>query len=363
MPWKPYRYSDDVESFIHVFHFLVLRYHRTRVIRLHAHVRNTYHHSFTVDGVKLGGKQKYADVTRGSGNAPFEVSGNPELQSVLDQLASACYSSYSSIDMQEMERRYGLTPLEDNIDEGVTLSRGPDPILSLIGLDDSQPQAVVAGPSSEASSPVSTTSHTPKLQMTGPLATVLELLSILLQYRVKKKDKVEDQFEARLYEARSPKVHHLSFLSTSDTQDVPSSADLPNTDTAMRVFGESAIIPSLPPLPPPRAGSSESINHADAIDPGPSPSSVPSSSRAPIGVLGSAANEMTGVSSVSSSVSLSDTRGSTVGPGQPRTARARKRARQSDGQGDAVGVDGHAEPQSQTHVTQPPPPARRAKLC
>ena len=105
-PWKPYRRSDDIESFVHAYIYLVLRYHVTDVDSLAYEIKSRFEGVSVVDGIKVGGEGK-RNLFKSTG-LPFVVVDNPELQKVLDLIVANCMDSYSKINFQHMDRLYGF---------------------------------------------------------------------------------------------------------------------------------------------------------------------------------------------------------------------------------------------------------------
>ncbi|RDX51407.1 hypothetical protein OH76DRAFT_1555123 [Lentinus brumalis] len=105
-PRKPQRVSDDLESFIHAFYYLVLKYHSTSLISLKEFVETTFENASLVRGVKVGGQAKltYFALKR----PRFKVRNNPVLQEVLEAIHKGCYESYQQIDFDQMEELYAI---------------------------------------------------------------------------------------------------------------------------------------------------------------------------------------------------------------------------------------------------------------
>ncbi|KAM5541449.1 hypothetical protein V8D89_005003 [Ganoderma adspersum] len=106
MPWKPYRRTDDVESFIHVYLYLVLRYHVTSVLSLQELVKTYFEGVSLIHGIKVGGDRKLALLT--SAKLSFRVYSNPKLQHLLETIFLQCSQSYNMLDLTEMHLRYGF---------------------------------------------------------------------------------------------------------------------------------------------------------------------------------------------------------------------------------------------------------------
>ncbi|KAI0794681.1 hypothetical protein C8Q74DRAFT_1327219 [Fomes fomentarius] len=108
-PRKPCRLSDDLESIVHSYRYLVLRYHVTDVSmnsELRTFVEATYEQVTKVNGVLIGGMTKLRQFT--SPTSPFKVFENDDLQSVLDALADGCFSFYAQISLPRMQEKYGI---------------------------------------------------------------------------------------------------------------------------------------------------------------------------------------------------------------------------------------------------------------
>ncbi|RPD57226.1 hypothetical protein L226DRAFT_489397 [Lentinus tigrinus ALCF2SS1-7] len=118
-PRKPPRLSDDLESFIHVFRYLVLKYHFTLTRSLKVFVTDLFESATWVRGIKVGGETKMLEFL--SLASPIAVRNNTVLQAVLDAIHKGCYDSYKQIDRNAMQDRYGIdepemeaVPLEDD---------------------------------------------------------------------------------------------------------------------------------------------------------------------------------------------------------------------------------------------------------
>ncbi|TBU24408.1 hypothetical protein BD311DRAFT_791025 [Dichomitus squalens] len=127
-PWKPYRRSDDIESFIHCYIYLVFRYHPTDV-GLREKIETLFEGCLIVGGVMIGGDAKRAMLL--SGHLGAVVKRNPRLQRLLNDILLHCKSCYDEIDYEEMDRLYG--PIEDDahsqteVEEGVLTSADQGP--------------------------------------------------------------------------------------------------------------------------------------------------------------------------------------------------------------------------------------------
>ncbi len=104
-PRKPYRRSDDIESFIHAYLYLVLRYHETRVSSVKDVVMSLFEQVSLVGGTKVGGDAKLAMIE--AGKAPFRIESNTPLQDLILKLIRGCSLAYSQLDFDAMDRFYG----------------------------------------------------------------------------------------------------------------------------------------------------------------------------------------------------------------------------------------------------------------
>ncbi|PIL24569.1 hypothetical protein GSI_12453 [Ganoderma sinense ZZ0214-1] len=107
-PRKPYRLSDDVESFVHVFRWLVLRFHSTEIRNLRTFVDAEYESNVrsAISGIRVGGDQKLRSFS--TPTSLFKVTRNDSLQGLLEQLAYNCFLHYQLIDMDLMHARYSV---------------------------------------------------------------------------------------------------------------------------------------------------------------------------------------------------------------------------------------------------------------
>ncbi|KAI0794673.1 hypothetical protein C8Q74DRAFT_1445969 [Fomes fomentarius] len=108
-PRKPYRLYDDLESFVHLFRNLVLRFHHTNASRrgtLAELVTSLFDSVSRVGGALVGGHLKLEQFK--SPKSPFLVINNSALQAVLDALAQGCYSFYAQVTEDHMEATYGV---------------------------------------------------------------------------------------------------------------------------------------------------------------------------------------------------------------------------------------------------------------
>ncbi len=198
-PWKPYRRSDDNESFIHVYLYLVFRYHATDVGSLGELVTTFFEGVSMVHGIKIGGDSKRQFVT-GSG-FPFEVFSNPKLQDLLDTIVFECSQSYSMIDLPEMRRRYGfgqLSPqpvseIPEDTDTAVPDFTVPD--------DDMPRSKKRVSPSAKAPSRPRAEPEKDLSVVEGILSDVGDLVDLFRAHAMHpRRDKVRDQVIARQHQ-------------------------------------------------------------------------------------------------------------------------------------------------------------------
>ncbi|TBU37709.1 hypothetical protein BD309DRAFT_594715 [Dichomitus squalens] len=94
-PWKRYELSDDVESFVHVLHYLILRYHRTSLRKeLKAFVDSYFSDYDEHHGIHYGGDKKWRLFDHDVVVTPYRVVSDQSLQSLVDGLAVLCHNQY-----------------------------------------------------------------------------------------------------------------------------------------------------------------------------------------------------------------------------------------------------------------------------
>lgn len=108
-PRKPYSLPDDIESFIHVLHYLVLRYTITdHTTHLKDFVKVTYDECTLreLDGAHVGGaaKLKHMDDRL----SPIVPLGNPTLGRLLADLAGICNDHRNQIALSTFDQLYGF---------------------------------------------------------------------------------------------------------------------------------------------------------------------------------------------------------------------------------------------------------------
>ncbi|KAH9929522.1 uncharacterized protein BXZ73DRAFT_102052 [Epithele typhae] len=107
-PFKPYRFSDDLESFVHAYRYLVYRYHPVEEDSLIATVKDIYEVSKLVDGISVGGRRKMKGHQMPKGEPRPDDVGDDGLKNLLKALAKGCYESYRVIDEARMKAAYGI---------------------------------------------------------------------------------------------------------------------------------------------------------------------------------------------------------------------------------------------------------------
>ncbi len=106
-PRKPYEVSDDIESFIHVYHYAILRFHQTdQTNGLAAHFSLVYEQQDfrPEDGAYVGSMTKFLHM-----RAPtsfITLKDNSTLELVLRLLAKLYSQHYATIDKAEYDRKY-----------------------------------------------------------------------------------------------------------------------------------------------------------------------------------------------------------------------------------------------------------------
>ncbi|KAI1783003.1 hypothetical protein LXA43DRAFT_1103114 [Ganoderma leucocontextum] len=243
-PRKPYRTSDDIESFIHAFRYMVLRHHVTKVVKLHTFIETYFENYASVpavfdDGirvVKRGGDEKFLHFqTPKSG---FTVAGSPKLQALLDKIARRCYESYASLDKGQMDNLYGIVErIPDDQQEEEHPAPPPVQSLNLSWLTEPLPEP----PTPIVSLSTTSTSRSDPCEMSGFLADSREVVKVLVAYiadtnsqadqEADSRSKAADEFRRR--DVERPRINlprlenrHISALSTSYTPDSAGSADV-----------------------------------------------------------------------------------------------------------------------------------------
>ena len=205
--------SDDIESFIHVFLYMVLRYHVVDIPDLYDFV-SSYFESFAtvrvvfgdqVWMVKRGGHSKWRQL-KAPTSAVF-VEDNPRLQQLLEDIAYGCYTSYSTITVARMNEAYGLPkdPIDRN-DQQVQHSHPPSDDLDL---------STMGGPLLMPKPPSSQVSSEGACEVSGFLADAGQLREVFKQYVADTKgagrvSKAPDQFKAR--DGEQPKFRYIAPL-------------------------------------------------------------------------------------------------------------------------------------------------------
>ncbi|KAA1476294.1 hypothetical protein DENSPDRAFT_884222 [Dentipellis sp. KUC8613] len=105
-PRKPYRLSDDIESFIHVYHYCVYRFHMTDDINDLADTINRIYAKVTiVKGARIGGKEKLLHME--NRRPPMDVGDeSPTLMKCLVALHRVYNPHYLSLDIDLYQSLY-----------------------------------------------------------------------------------------------------------------------------------------------------------------------------------------------------------------------------------------------------------------
>ncbi|KAM5536947.1 hypothetical protein V8D89_009376 [Ganoderma adspersum] len=105
-PRKPYRLSDDIESFIHAFRYLVPRFHPTDIRGVCCFAETYFERSVQIGGVRLGGETEM--IYFRSKQLPSGVVGHPVLQALLDAIARCYHEFYRLVDCAVTARKYDV---------------------------------------------------------------------------------------------------------------------------------------------------------------------------------------------------------------------------------------------------------------
>ena len=106
-PLRPYRLADDIESFVHVYYYCVLRFHPTNhTYNLAAYVEAVYDAVVVreADGAHIGSMLKLEQMQKETPSIiPTE---NETLAAFLTDVAELCYQHYKTIDLKQLRREY-----------------------------------------------------------------------------------------------------------------------------------------------------------------------------------------------------------------------------------------------------------------
>ncbi|TFY61764.1 hypothetical protein EVG20_g6936 [Dentipellis fragilis] len=107
-PYKPYRISDDIESFVHVYHYCVYRFQTTNAVHKLANIINATYgdgENDIVDGVTIGGSKKLMVMMYTQ--PPMEVDEDyPTLADCLVALHEVYNSHYKAINLALYKQLY-----------------------------------------------------------------------------------------------------------------------------------------------------------------------------------------------------------------------------------------------------------------
>ncbi|RPD52347.1 hypothetical protein L227DRAFT_514951, partial [Lentinus tigrinus ALCF2SS1-6] len=106
-PCCPYRLADDIESFVHVYHYCVLRFHQTnRTSKLASFVENVYDfvEVRAADGAHVGSEDKF-DMMHNARPLTVPIN-NPTLLAFLTDIAKLCSKHYATIDRTQLALEY-----------------------------------------------------------------------------------------------------------------------------------------------------------------------------------------------------------------------------------------------------------------
>ncbi|KAI0737300.1 hypothetical protein C8Q80DRAFT_1358826 [Daedaleopsis nitida] len=117
-PRKPHRLYDDMESFVHAFRQLVVRFRETdQTETLVEYVQFCYEQANRRGDVLIGGSLKLKEFQQPASPITLKDDSIGYLRDALDALASSCYSFYDCVDFARMQATYGVDKhghIEDN---------------------------------------------------------------------------------------------------------------------------------------------------------------------------------------------------------------------------------------------------------
>ncbi|KAI0737070.1 hypothetical protein C8Q80DRAFT_1276693 [Daedaleopsis nitida] len=108
-PRKPHRLYDDMESFVHAFRQLVVRFRATnKTDAIVEYVQFCYEQANRRGDVLIGGTAKLGEFQHPT--SPIELKDDPRgfFSDALDALAFKCYSFYEWVDPARMQATYGV---------------------------------------------------------------------------------------------------------------------------------------------------------------------------------------------------------------------------------------------------------------
>ncbi|RPD53029.1 hypothetical protein L226DRAFT_494022 [Lentinus tigrinus ALCF2SS1-7] len=111
-PDRPHELSDDIESFVHIYHYCVLRFHQTSfyfqyqfenfVMRTFEDVRIR-----ESDGAEIGGDSKLSYMTEfADPRLLVPISVNPTLRELLTDIRDLCREHYAAVDIKSLREAY-----------------------------------------------------------------------------------------------------------------------------------------------------------------------------------------------------------------------------------------------------------------
>ncbi|TFY63743.1 hypothetical protein EVG20_g6183, partial [Dentipellis fragilis] len=106
-PYKPYRMSDDIESFIHVYHYCVYRFYKTSATPdLATIISQLYGVSVVENRLRIGGNQKLLHMYFPRPAIKL-VDGNKTLPKCLAALHDVYHPHYKAIDLDRWNKTFG----------------------------------------------------------------------------------------------------------------------------------------------------------------------------------------------------------------------------------------------------------------
>ncbi|KAH8096873.1 hypothetical protein BXZ70DRAFT_1065939 [Cristinia sonorae] len=116
-PRKPFELSDDLESFVHVFLWLALRFHTHDLFGRPGELLAIVKHYFEIsypeeDGIVCGSSEKFKKMR--AGIAPIDLKQPSKLGDIIKQLMEVCKNHYQSLDLEKLAQygRKDILPAE-----------------------------------------------------------------------------------------------------------------------------------------------------------------------------------------------------------------------------------------------------------
>ncbi|RPD54402.1 hypothetical protein L226DRAFT_616716 [Lentinus tigrinus ALCF2SS1-7] len=134
-PDRPHELSDDIESFVHIYHYCVLRFHQTSFY-FQYQFENFVMRTFQAeriresDGAEIGGDSKLSYMTEfADPRLLVPESVNPTLHELLTDIRDLCREHYAAVDIKGLRKTYDPPPPPPPPPKPVVYAKPPvDPV-------------------------------------------------------------------------------------------------------------------------------------------------------------------------------------------------------------------------------------------